>query len=479
MVVISIRFFYNISCHRKGGDAGSAAMRISLRGVVNFFVSAYHFLLEDIWRLDFRRLSPIKAFLVKHIRILLLVGKKFSRDRLAIRASALVYATLLAVVPLLAVMFALLKGFGVHNALQPFLEKLLAPLGEQAVRIIVPTVVDFVRNANVAALGAVGFLTFLLSSISIVNNMERSFNDVWRVKKTRGPLRRSLDYLGVLVFAPVLTFVTLGITASLQNVSLVKTLSEIPVVEILANWAAPVVAAWIVFLFMFVFIPNTRVRFCSALYGAVAAGTLWQLMNFFFARVIVSSYQSGAKAALYASFAVVPLFLLWLYLSWTMVLLGTELSYVHQNLPGIAWRERFKSVSPRLQERLDLRCLLQICWRFVRDEPPPTVSNLVQKLRIPRTVVETSLSHLMDLDLIHPVQGRRVSYTPAKSPDTMQVADIFRSLRTMGGEDITSDTRDPLDLIVTDLQNDAERARMKSFKKTTIGDLLKRIEKVR
>lgn len=248
----------------------------------------------------------------------------------------LVCATLLSIVLLLAVMFSLLKGYGYHNELEPFLNSILKPLGEQAVQTIVLTIVNFVGNANIAALGAFGFLFFLLSSISIVNTMERAFNDLWRVQKTRNFYRRIGDYLSVLIIGPVLALAVIAVTTSLQNYKLIRALNEIPIVEILANRAAPIITYWIVFCFLYTFIPNTKVRFISALYGAVIAGTLWELMNTVFAKFIVISYQSGAKTALYTSFAVFPLFLVWFFFSWTVVLLGSEISYVHQNLDKIS-----------------------------------------------------------------------------------------------------------------------------------------------
>lgn len=450
-------------------------MKFSLKTIIHFVASVRQFVLEDIWRLDFRKLSPIKAFFLKLAQLSIHVIKRFQKDRLMVRASALVYATLLSIVPLLAVMFSLLKGFGYHNELEPFLRRILLPLGDQAVQTIVPKIVNFVGNANIAALGAMGFLFFLLSSISIVNNMERAFNDLWRVKKTRNFYRRIGDYLSVLIIGPVLALAVIAVTASLQNYKLIRALNEIPVVEILANRAAPIITSWIVFCFLYTFIPNTKVRFISALYGAVIAGTLWELMNTVFAKFIVSSYQSGAKAALYASFAVFPLFLVWLFFSWTVVLLGSEISYVHQNLDKVSWEEQTKSISWHMEERIALKIMLVISQKFCRNEKAPSLWDLSEYLRIPRHAVNNILSVLLDLELVNVIGRGEERFAPAKCLEGLSLREIMEKLRTLGATVEKEDQDDAISKLVDEIQGQYDQALKQTFDEATLRDLLDKI----
>ncbi|GAF98050.1 unnamed protein product, partial [marine sediment metagenome] len=278
----------------------------------------------------------------------------------------------MSIVPLLAVVFSLLKGFGYHNQLEPFLNRVLEPLGTQAIQVIVPNIMNFVGNAKVAALGTIGFLVFLVSSISIVKNMELAFNDIWEVESKRS-LR---DYLSGLILVPAMAFSVLAVTASLRNYALFRKVSDIPVIQMLESKAAPMILGWIVLLFLLIYIPTTKVRFLSALYGAIIAGTLWQLLNVYFTRFYVGFYEKGIMAALYASLVIFPLFLIWLYLSWLIVLLGTEITYVHQNLNKITWEEQRKDVSWRIKESVALKTILLISQKFFQNQKAPSQTDL-------------------------------------------------------------------------------------------------------
>ena len=447
-----------------------------MKSIIDFIESVRQFVLEDIWKLDFSKLSPLKTFLIKQAQLIIHVVKRFQKDRLMVRASALVYATLLSIVPLLAVMFSLLKGFGYHNELEPFLSRILKPLGDQAIQRIVPAIENFVGNASIAALGVFGFFFFLLSSISIINTMERAFNDLWRVQKTRSFYRRIGDYLGVLIIGPVLALAVIAVTASLQNYELIRALNDIPVVEILANKAAPVITSWIVFCFLYTFIPNTKVRFISALYGAVIAGTLWQIMNTVFAQFIVTSYQRGAKAALYASFAVFPLFLVWLFFSWVVVLLGSEISYVHQNLDKVSWEEQVKTISWDMEERIALKIMLLVSQKFCRNEKAPSLWDLSEYLRIPRHAVNSVLSVLLDLELVNVIGRGEERFAPAKCLEGLSLREIMEKLRTLGVTDKREEPDDAIDRLVAEIQSQYNKALKQTFNEASLRDLLNRID---
>jgi membrane protein len=451
-------------------------MNFSLKSIISFISSLRQFILEDIWRLDFSKFSPFKVFLIKQVQIIFHVARRFQQDRLMVRAAALVYATLLSIVPLLAVTFSLLKGFGYHNELEPFLKRLLTPLGEQAIQTIVPTTVNFVGNANVAALGAFGFIFFLLSSISIVNNMERAFNDVWSVEKARSVHRRIGDYLSVLILGPVLAFAVLAVTASLHDYIFSKTIINIPLIETLIDKATPYITSWIVFCFLYIFIPNTKVRFPSALYGALIAGTIWQLINFIFSRFIVTSYQSGAKAALYASFAVFPLFLVWLYFSWTVVLLGAETAYVHQNRKKIIWEKWTKRISWRLEESIALKIMLIASQKFCQDERAPTLSDLAEYLQIPEQAADKVLDMLIELGLVNAIGREEERFAPAKCLEGLSLPEILTKLRAYGIPDRRGGRDDAITHLVDEIQSQNEQALKHVFDDTTLRDLLSKID---
>jgi len=427
---------------------------------------------EDLWRLDLRQQPRVKAFFLRHLRIGILVIKRFIQHRVRVRASALVYATLMAIVPLLAVIFSLLKGFGYHNRLEPFLTRVLVPLGDQAIQAIVPTVMNFIGNTRVAALGAIGFLVFFISSLSIFKNMEQAFNDIWDINQRRG-LR---DYLSGLTLVPVMIFIVLTVTASLRNFAFVRTVSDFPLTQILQSKAAPLITIWIVFFVLLIYVPNTKVRFVSALYGAVIAGTVWQLLNFYFTQFFVGFYQKGIMASLYASFVVFPLFLIWLYFSWVIVLLGTEITYVHQNLGRITWETQSRNVSWRTKEFIALKAILVISQRFYRSQNPPTQTELADYLDVPDHPVSRLLSVLSDLGLVNAIGKREVRYVPARRLEAMSLREILDKLRNHGALFKGKGTDDALSRFVEDLQVRHENQLNEVFADTNLRDLLDRMD---
>ncbi len=447
-------------------------MKKIFENLLDFVNSLQQFLTRDIWRLDFNQVSRLRGFFYRQIMVAWLVGQAFIHDRLLVRASALVYATLLSIVPLLAVMFSLLKGFGIHNKLAPTLQQVMAPLGDQAIEVVVPTIVNFVDNVNVGALGAVGVGVLMFSVLSIITNIERAFNDIWKIKQVRSYHRRFSDYLSVLLLGPLLVFTVLGITASLQSNTIVQTVSEIPMIDVIYRKFAPIAAGWLAFFFLYIFIPNTKVRPDSAIIGAVLAGTLWQVANVLFADFVVSSYTTGAKAALYAGFATLPLFLMWLFISWSVVLLGAEISYAHQNVNKLTWEVRKKHYSQNFRAGLALEIILLLAEKFHHGSPMPTSSELADSFDIPERLCNEQLNKLLDLGLIFPIEGENTRYTIAKSPDTLTVGDIFHKLQTHGVTILPAEKTMGISKIVDNLQKQYDEVVDSTFGKKSLLQVL-------
>jgi membrane protein len=445
----------------------------TLSKIKDLIEKSYDFITVDIWRLDFSKLSKLQTFFVHQVLFIYFVIRAFIKDRLLVRASALVYATLLSLVPLLAIVFSLLKVFGFHNKLGPTLEKLVAPLGQESATIVVKTILQFVDNISVGALGGVGLLVLFASVLSIINNIDGSFNDIWHVKRGRSYKRRFMDYFSVLFIGPVLLFAILGITASMQSNSVIQTVSNIPGLSIVFNRTAPIVASWIVFYFLVAFAPNTKERFTSAILGAILGGTIWQIANRFFALFIVSSYQSGAKAALYAGFATFPLFLVWLYLSWSIVLIAAEISYAHQNLHKITWDVRNTHFSYALRETLVLKFIVFISGHFFNGKEAPTSLELSNYFKIPERLTNNILFEMVDVGLLFKIEGQNLCFTVAKSPNNLSVADVFFAMRNHGLTKSAEITNGPISSAVNGIYNSFEDTIIKSFGDTKIVDLIK------
>ena len=447
-------------------------MNTILKRFNEFNANLHDFLKKDLWGLDFSSLPRIRAILYHQVKLSYIVIRTFIQDRLLVRASALVYATLLSIVPLLAVMFSLLKGFGFHNKLESFLTGVFEPLGEQAQQVIIPNIVEFVGNVNVGALGTAGLILLLVSVLSIINNIERAFNDVWKIKKVRSFRRRFSDYISVLLIGPVLLFAILGLTASLQSSAFFQFISQNSALRFIIKQSAPLFTTWLAFYFLLTFVPNTKIKIKSGLKGSILAGSLWQVANWFFAHFIVTSYQTGAKAALYASFATLPLFLIWLYISWAIVLLGAEISYADQNIQTLTWEEKEHKYSQRYKEELMLKTLL-ICGRkYYLGERAPSSSELANGLLLPERLINELISDLNDLKLIAIIDGDAESYIPAKSMENMFIFDVIDKIRSQGINGNSNENKQPYFQQVASMQENMQKAVSGSLEDKTIKDLI-------
>jgi len=449
-------------------------MKLWVKDIITFFRSLHEFITHDLWALDFSKISRARALFYKQLLIIFLVGRGFFSDRLLIRASALVYATLLSIVPLLAVMFSLLKGFGYHNKMEPALVKLMEPLGPQAVQAIVPPIISFVDNIKVGALGTVGFLLLFLSVLSIVNNIERAFNDVWKIRKTRSIHRRFTDYVSVLIVGPLLVFLFMGVSASLQSLVIVQTISKIPGIPFLYNKRVPFLFTWVFFFFVLSYVPNTKVRFRSALWGSALSAVLWVMSNFFFAHFIVSSYQYGAQTVIYAGFATLPLFLLWIYISWAIMLLGVEISYVHQNSDKISWELRDTNYSHFLKDNAALKIMLLCGERFLKGEKAPVISEMIETFNLPQPLALDIINLLVDQGLLYIIDSDPPGYSPAKSLENISVFEIYDKTGSFGIYQIQDADQNTIGSVAASIREQVHKTMHKTFAAKSLLDLLKK-----
>ncbi len=396
--------------------------------------------------------------------------KSFLDQRLLVRASALTYATLLSIVPLLAFMFSMLKAFGFYNKLEESLTTILQPLGQQAINIIIPNVITFVENVNVKVIGTAGLLFLIFTIISVINNIETSFNDIWKVERTRSLHRRLSDYLSVLILGPLLIFIVLGITASLQSNTIVQTVATIPGLAFLFHKSAPLIFSWVLLFFLIVFIPNTRVKLVSAAIGALSAGTLWHLTNWFFTNFIVTSYQTGAKGAIYAGFATLPLLLIWIYLGWAIVLLGALIAFLHQNFFMLIWKDQNVKLSRKAVDYLALNTLLLVADHFDKGKTPPDSETIARHFSLPVLLINQTSKNLLNLRLLHATETGD-GFVPAKNINNLKIHEILEKFQNQGF-DLKVNRDSAFHKTVADLQTRLEKSRLDALKELTLKDLL-------
>lgn len=408
---------------------------------------------EDVWQREPADLTRSRRLLYGQLRLLTIVAQGFMENRLTLQASALTFSMLLSIAPFLAVTFSVLKAFGVHNQLQPMLAELLAPLGPKGGEIT-KALIAFVNNVHVGALGAVGMVTLFITIVSLIGNIEQAFNRIWGEKTPRRLARKFSDYLSVLLVGPVLVFSALGIIASLQSSTLVQQLIAIePIGTMILTGLrlVPYLMLCGAFAFMYIFLPNTTVKLGSALVGGLVAAILWVSAGWGFAAFVASSTK---YTAIYSSFAILFLFLMWLYVGWVIVLLGAEVAFAHQHINTYQGGRRALRASIVDRERLALRIMLLVGDHFLAGKPPWTAEGLARRTNAPVRLVTELLHILVEKRLLLPASNGQV-YVPARGLEHIDVKEILDAFRNAGeGRALLrrGDRDDVIDVVIQDVE---------------------------
>jgi membrane protein len=382
---------------------------------------------HDMWTRDLAALPPLQRIGLHALRLAMAVWLEFRHRLLDARAAGLVYTTLLSLVPLLAVMFSVLKAFGVHHLIEPLLIQALEPLGPKNVEIT-ERIVGFVDNLKIGVLGAVGVAGLFWTTYSLIDKIEQALNAIWMVRHGRPWGRKFADYLSAVLVGPVLVFTAFGLLASLQSHTVVQRLMEMEPFGSMLPWVAelvPFLLLWGVFTFVYKFIPNTIVRTDSAVIGAFCAALLWGVAGELFAKFVAASAK---YSAIYSSFAVLILFLLWLYAGWLIVLIGAQFSFFHQHPAAYLSRLLWQQGTPAFRERLALAVLRLLARQYLNGGPPLRGSDLAVALHLPASLVEEQVEQLVELRLIG-VMKEPDGLALLKAPELVSVAEILESLR--------------------------------------------------
>lgn len=394
------------------------------------------FLNTDIWRLQAHKLPPRRSFWITQLRILLLAVRRFNLDKCELRASALTFYFLLSIVPVVALAFAVAKGFGVEKILGAQLMEKMQGQEEMAERII-GFAQSMLENTKGGAIAGVGIVLLFWTVIKVLGNIEKSFNDIWGVSTPRTMGRKLADYLSVMMICPVLLITASSITVLLttQVSSMLERLSFLGYLADVLIWLLKILpygVLWLAFTFIYVFMPNTKVELKSALWGGILAGTIYQLVQ-----LAYITFQIGVSnyGAIYGSFAALPLFLVWLQLSWLIVLLGAEISFAHQNVATYEFEQDCLKVSHAFKRMVSLTIISLCVKNFLNSEKPPTAEDISRELEVPIRLVRSVLSDLTDARLLSEIcldQRQNVAYQPACDIDRLTVSAVLERLDQQG-----------------------------------------------
>jgi membrane protein len=395
--------------------------------MMDFFERSLRYCQQEVWTVKVQELSRFRQFGVKALRLGLVAASEFRESFLSIRATSLVYTTLLSLVPFLAVTFSVLKAFGVHQQIEPILSQAFDPLGEKGAEITT-NIIQFVDNLKVGVLGAVGVAGLFYTTYSLIEKIEEALNSIWRVEVGRPFARRITDYLSVVLVGPVFVFTAFGLMASSQSHWLVQRVMEIQpfgsLIVALTN-LLPFLFMCGLFIFLYKFVPNTAVNLSSSFVGGVTAGIIWQVAGMAFAAFVASS---GKYSAIYSSFAVLILFLIWLYVGWLIVLAGAQVAYYHQHPSAYLLHLRRKHQTPLFREYLTLALLRHITRRFLSGKPPLKEEQLARVQGVPLTLVESLINDLVKAGMIFRTDAPQ-GLVLARPPESIPVVDVLRAVQ--------------------------------------------------
>ncbi len=381
---------------------------------------------EALWNPTVDKSTAITHRLLRLLRLPYALARDMASGALRLRAMSLVYTTMLSIVPLLALSFSVLKGLGVHKKLEPLLFKFFEPLGERGAEMT-EQVIGFVDNVKGSVLGSVGLLFLIWIVFSMVQKVEDSFNYVWQVEKPRSLARRFSEYISVILIGPVVMVFALGMIASINNTALVQKLAEIEpfgTTLIMVGNLAPYLLIVLLFSFVYAFVPNTSVKIRAALGGGAIAGVLWAFTGELFASFVANT---GSRAAIYSGFAIVLVALIWLYLSWLILLLGAQISfYIQRPEYKRHGRQQIEPVG-QLREGLALTVMINVAQSFRDNASQWSVNSLASKLDIPATALGPVVNRLLASGMLAITEHEKL--LPGSEISRIRIADILLAIR--------------------------------------------------
>ena len=391
------------------------------------------FITKDIWSFELYQKGPLRRAIANTVKVVVIAVRTFLDDKVMTRAAALTYSTLFAIVPILALIFAVARGFGFENIVTGLLKNGI--IGEnESLNSVMQFIDGYMQYVSSGAFIGIGLLFLLFSVYSLADGIEANLNSIWHVKKSRRMGRKITDYFSLILLIPIGIICLCGMSALASSV-----LSHMEGFQLLGGFAKfiiedalPYVVAGLILTGFYIFMPNTKVRFKYAIIPGIIAGCLFQaLQNLYFnGQFSLSSYN-----AIYGGFAALPLFLLWLNVSWAIILFGCELAYVSQNNDNFNYFKEPEKISRRHEDFYSLMVMACICKRFNRHETALTRKELADELHIPLRYVVSSLDTLTDSGLLETVlqnDEREPAYVPATDTKQLTVVKVLSAINNSG-----------------------------------------------
>ena len=395
---------------------------------------------DAIWNTPLSEISKGKTFVFKQLRIIVLAARGFSNDKVNLRASALTFYSLLSVIPIAAISFAIAKGFGLDQILEKWLTNNLQSEKDVLVWLL-ENASNAIKNTRGGYMAGVGVIILFWSVMALLNHIESSFNHIWQIRSSRPWYRKFTDYLTIMLIAPIFIILSSGITLFIST-KLPDYMNSAPILDFFKPVISflvkftPYFLSWITLTMLFIVMPNAKVKFIPALVAGIISGTILQGLQWLYIDLQFGITKLGY---IYGSFAAVPLFIIWMQSSWIVVLLGAEISFANQNLARYELESEALNISNYQKRALVLMILHMIIRNFMLGEKPISASYIAVNLKIPVRLARDILQDLSSaniVSIIHENEEKERLYQPALDINRLTVSFVFSRLDKKGVEQI-------------------------------------------
>ena len=400
------------------------------------------FVTVDIWRIRLEDLPFGKSFLIRQLRIILLTLRGFDEDKCFSRASSLTFNTLLSIVPVAAILFGVAKGFGFETLLRrEILEKFPGQAQQEVLVKVISFAESMLETTKGGVIAGIGMVILFWSVINVLSHIEAALNDIWEIKESRSWGRKFSDYLALMLLSPLMfilsssatVFITTQITQLTKQIALLGIISPL---IFLSFKLIPYVLIWILFTVIYILMPNTKVNLKAGLMAGIVAGTIFQAVQWGYI-----SFQIGAAKynAIYGSFAALPLFLMWVQISWWVVLFGAELSFANHNVDTYEYEPDSNKVSPAFKKVLTLQVAHLLIKNFAAGERPLIDTEISSRLKMPIRLVHNILYDLVQSRVITETRTKeeqKFGYQPARDINSLTIKTVVDAVDQTGSNTI-------------------------------------------
>ena len=410
---------------------------VSSRGMI---AAARDFIHTDLWRIRLRELPLGKSILIKYLRILVLTLRGFHKNNCMMRASALTFWTLLSIPSVLGMFFGIAKGFGFQRILERELLKTL-PGQEQVIAKAIEFAKSVLENAQGGVMAGVGIIVLFWSVLKVMGHIESAFNHIWEIQSNRSWGRKFSDYLAITIVSPILVILSSSATVFIRT-QVEQFAAKIPFFGYISSGIffmlrfTPYFLIWVLFTLIYLIMPNTKVSLKAGLLAGIVAGTIFQ-----FSQIFYIGFQIGtAKAsAIYGSFAALPLFLVWVQLSWMIVLFGAELAFANQNVDTYEYEPDCLKTSPSFRQLVALQIVHQVVQNLTAGAEPMTAAQLSARIETPLRLVNHILFDLTGSGILVETKTdseKEPGFVAARDIHTLTISSVLGALDTNGLDSI-------------------------------------------